>query len=51
MSDEKGQSKSEGEKKAPRPVRVNRKIGEQKGNLRRREHWFRKRAGDGEATE
>jgi hypothetical protein len=42
--DEKQKSKSEEEKKAPRPVRVPRKIGEPPGNLRKREQWFRKRS-------
>jgi hypothetical protein len=44
-NDEKPKSKPDEEKKAPRPARVQRKIGEPSGNLRKREQWFRKRSG------
>ena len=43
--DEKPNPKPEEEKKAPRPVRVPRKIGEPPGNLSKRQRWFRKRSG------
>jgi hypothetical protein len=43
--DEKQRSRPVDEKKAPRPVRVPRKIGEPPGNLRKREQWFRKQSG------
>ena len=42
---EKEKSKPQDEKKSPRPAPVPRKIGEAPGNLRKREHWFRKRSG------
>jgi hypothetical protein len=32
-------------KDSPRPARVDQKIGESPGNLRKREQWFRKRSG------
>ncbi|HTS25057.1 MAG TPA: hypothetical protein VMH81_04245 [Bryobacteraceae bacterium] len=35
----------EKKKASPRPVRVNQKIGESPGNLRKREQWFRNRSG------
>jgi hypothetical protein len=41
--DEKQKSKSEAEKKPPKVLRVPRKIAEPRGNLRKREQWFRKR--------
>jgi hypothetical protein len=43
--DEKQRPKPEEGKKAPRPLRVPGKIGEPPGNLRKRQQWFRKRAG------
>ena len=43
--EEKQKSRPADEKKAPRPVRVPRKIGEPPGNLHKREQWFRKQSG------
>ena len=35
----------EQKKDSPRPARVDQKIGEPPGNLRKREQWFRKGSG------
>jgi hypothetical protein len=49
MSDQKQEppdrKPQEDKKGPPRPVKVDQKIGECPGNLRKREQWFRKRSG------